>query len=145
MKTCFKCLRSLPVDDFYRHPRMKDGRLGKCKECAKSDVSRNYRDNIDSKKAYEQARKSTEARKSAKREQNNKYKVTHPIKYKAHARVAHALQMGLLARKPCQACGSTRWIEAHHEDYSKPLEVVWLCMACHRAHHGKPLAKKEAA
>jgi hypothetical protein len=42
MKTCFNCGTEKPLDDFYRHPTMKDGRLGKCKECTKADVRANY-------------------------------------------------------------------------------------------------------
>jgi hypothetical protein len=26
-------------------------------------------------------------------------------------------------------------LEAHHTDYSRPLEVEWLCVSCHRNHH----------
>ena len=38
-KRCFKCNMVKPINDFYTHPRMKDGRLGKCKECTKKDVA----------------------------------------------------------------------------------------------------------
>lgn len=41
-KVCFKCGRELPLSFFYKHPRMGDGHLNKCKECTKKDVSRNY-------------------------------------------------------------------------------------------------------
>ena len=37
MKTCFKCSRRLPVSEFYAHPMMGDGHLGKCKDCTKMD------------------------------------------------------------------------------------------------------------
>lgn len=35
---------------------------------------------------------------------------------------------------PCSVCGATRG-EAHHDDYSKPLDVVWLCRTHHWARH----------
>jgi hypothetical protein len=37
-KTCFKCLCKLPLEAFYKHAAMGDGRLGKCKECTKKDA-----------------------------------------------------------------------------------------------------------
>lgn len=41
-----------------------------------------------------------------------------------------ALEAGTIVKKPCQVCGNLK-VEGHHEDYSKPLEVDWLC----RKHH----------
>ena len=43
----------------------------------------------------------------------------------------HALESGKVKKLPCQQCGSTKRPEAHHPDYSKPLEVTWLCRDCH--------------
>jgi len=52
-----------------------------------------------------------------------------------------AIARGKLTRQPCEACGATP-VEAHHDDYSRPLDVRWLCTPCHRAHHA---AQKKAA
>ena len=58
-------------------------------------------------------------------------------KHKFHARylVAKALKKGELTIKPCAFCSSTENVEAHHADYAKPLDVIWLCEACHKAEH----------
>lgn len=54
---------------------------------------------------------------------------------RAHALVADALRAGTLKRGKCW-CGSLR-VEAHHGDYTKPLEVEWVCRKHHRAIHAE--------
>ena len=54
---------------------------------------------------------------------------------RAHTATTRAIKSGKLVPKPCERCGATDRIEAHHPDYSKPLEVKWLCFPCHRALH----------
>ena len=59
------------------------------------------------------------------------------LKHRAHRLVAEAMLSGKL-QKPahCERCpGRTRFLNAHHEDYSKPLQVVWLCRSCHALAH----------
>lgn len=54
---------------------------------------------------------------------------------------------GKLAPKPCERCGDL-FAEKHHDDYSKPLEVHWLCRPCHLALHravGNPGISREKA
>jgi hypothetical protein len=47
-----------------------------------------------------------------------------------------AIASGLLVRQPCEVCGcGRRKADAHHDDYSRPLEVRWLCRSHHRQHH----------
>lgn len=61
-----------------------------------------------------------------------------PQKYRAHQAVKYAIRVGKLVRpNTCQRCGSERSIHAHHEDYSKKLDVLWLCHACHVDVHRK--------
>jgi hypothetical protein len=55
-----------------------------------------------------------------------------PAKARAHSLVARAIAKGELVRQPCELCGDFP-TEAHHEDYSKPLEVLWVCGDCHRS------------
>jgi hypothetical protein len=46
-----------------------------------------------------------------------------------------AIREGALTRKTCEVCGDPK-SEGHHEDYSKPLDVVWLCRWHHTLAHG---------
>ena len=55
-------------------------------------------------------------------------------KHAAHSAVYRALKRGELIKKTCRQCGSV-FVESHHEDYSKPLEVIWLCSKHHKMIH----------
>ena len=54
---------------------------------------------------------------------------------RAHARTAQ--RRGQIQPKPCEVCGTEK-AQKHHEDYSKALEVRWLCAACHLTLHKEP-------
>lgn len=56
-------------------------------------------------------------------------------KLQAHAAVRQALRTGELHRGKCW-CGSLR-VEAHHDDYTAPLAVVWLCRRHHQQLHAQ--------
>lgn len=56
--------------------------------------------------------------------------------------VQKAVASGELVRGACEVCQSRTRIDAHHDDYSKPLQVRWLCRSHHRQHHAN--ARKRA-
>lgn len=57
----------------------------------------------------------------------------HYEKSRARSRIAQGIREGWIVRpSQCERCGQTCKPEAHHENYSKPLEVQWLCKTCHR-------------
>lgn len=70
------------------------------------------------------------------------WRSSNPEKRRAHYIVQNAIRFGRLVRpKNCSQCGlGDQIIEAHHEDYGKPLQIEWLCPSCHRR-----LAKVEKA
>ena len=70
-----------------------------------------------------------------------KKRAHYKIQRSAHGKVNYAIKIGKLIRKPCQSCGDKKSF-AHHEDYSKPLDVKWLCPACHNAHHANVISLK---
>ncbi|MBM3604365.1 MAG: hypothetical protein FJX25_06300 [Alphaproteobacteria bacterium] len=65
---------------------------------------------------------------------------TKPQAKKAHGAVRNALRRGALQRGPCEICGTLHGqdgiiVDAHHECYSQPLDVTWLCRQHHRQIH----------
>jgi hypothetical protein len=135
MKQCFKCGVVKPLDEFYAHPEMADGHLGKCKACAKKDVAENYRLRFAQKQQYEVARFRRPERKAQIKTYAIKRKQLHPERRHANNLVSSAIRCGRLTPQPCQVCGGKA--QAHHDDYSKPLDVQWLCFAHHRQRHGQ--------
>jgi hypothetical protein len=67
-------------------------------------------------------------------EKNRRYIEKHPEKHTAHLAMTAAIRRGELVRKPCEVCGDPK-TDGHHDDYSKPLEVRWLCRVHHIEHH----------
>lgn len=63
-------------------------------------------------------------------------RLKYPEKYSARDKARYAVKTGKLKKKPCEVCKTTENIHGHHEDYSKPLDVNWLCAKHHRAKHG---------
>lgn len=63
------------------------------------------------------------------------WRANHPEKRLAHQAVQTALRNGSLSRMPCEVCGADNRVHAHHDDYSKPLAVVWLCHSHHMERH----------
>lgn len=77
---------------------------------------------------------------------NKKWRARNPEKVKAHWTINNAIRYGKIVRQPCINCGNTK-SHAHHSDYSKPLDVIWLCHNCHWQIHGwvnKAKAKTKA-
>jgi hypothetical protein len=77
------------------------------------------------------------ARKSAWRRAN-------PEKRAAQAKVLRAVKNGTLVKPDrCTKCRRATRLEGHHEDYTQPLVVIWLCSSCHRRHHEEGLAHEQ--
>jgi len=105
--------------------RRRENRLNKRDEINKKESLRRKNDPL----YYIKERK----RQKAWREKN-KEKLKN--KTDTHKLVMYAVKLGILSKpKECSKCGQMKRIEGHHEDYSKPLEVIWLCNPCHQALH----------
>jgi hypothetical protein len=131
---CFKCHVTKPLFDFYKHPEMANGHVGKCKECNKNDVQKNYKEKKPRYQKYYADREGTEKRKAWRIVHQRQYRMKNPVQYHCRGVTAHAMRSGVLVRKPCRVCGDPR-SEAHHESYYEPLRVEWLCQRHHRELH----------
>lgn len=63
-------------------------------------------------------------------------------KHLARKRTRYAIKVGMLKKESCILCGDPK-TEAHHEDYSKPLEVIWFCKPHHLKYHRNQLSKSD--
>ena len=134
VKECFKCHEVKPLEEFYKHGRMADGHLGKCKTCTKRDVIANRSDNVLYYRAYDVKRMKTPKGLARLNRACKRYRKANPRKYAAHSLLNSAINCHRVFRKPCEKCGADK-SHAHHENYDKPLEVVWLCAVCHSKRH----------
>ena len=132
MKKCFKCGEEKPLSEFYRHKQMVDGHLNKCKSCTKKDSTENRNANIEKIRAYDRGRGNRQAPNYIKH-----WRESNPEKWKCHIKLNNELRKENITRKPCEVCGTTDSIHGHHDDYSKPLDVRWLCAAHHKQLHTK--------
>jgi ribosomal protein S27AE len=68
------------------------------------------------------------------------WRKSHPLNdfQKAKAKTRHHTHMlvrrGNLIKQVCESCGDVK-VQAHHEDYTDPYNVHWLCSKCHKEHH----------
>lgn len=144
------------MTDFYRHSQMGDGHLNFCKTCVKARVMKHRDENLERIQEYDRQRGQLPHRKAGNKARAHRYveqqkaalrrkRREAPAWDKAHSAVSKAIRDGKLTPKPCERCGFALGVQAHHEDYSKPLEVVWLCTKCHGARHREINAERRAA
>ena len=139
MKRCCRCKIEKELDEFSRDKSSKDGLQNKCKICQKQW----YQLNKEKKKQYyqlnrEKIREYSQLNKEKINQNKNQYYHRNPEKQKARQKLNYAVRSGKIHKALyCSSCDSDKHLEAHHTDYSKPLEVMWLCRTCHRELHNK--------
>lgn len=67
-------------------------------------------------------------------EHTKNYRARNPEKRRAHRKVEVEIRTGRMAKQPCSECGNEK-SQAHHDDYTKPLDVIWLCALHHKRRH----------
>lgn len=160
-KACTACRVVKPLAQFHASRKPRDGRRSKCSDCHCSEQRAWKESHLEEARArqrdaywrdpekYRAASRTNRANgKGQSREYFKRYVAEHKEgrrnsverwnaanreKRAAHGVLWRAIRSGLVARSAsCEACGSCGVrIEAHHEDYSVPLSVIWLCKRCH--------------
>lgn len=133
-KVCFKCHHEKPIDDFYKHHAMGDGHLGKCKECTKKDVKEHRENNISRIREYDKKRAKIPERAKKQVALHRRWREQDKRRMACHYAVSKAILRGDLTCDPCSVCGRQD-AHAHHDDYDKPLDIIWLCPPCHSKRH----------
>lgn len=131
MKHCSHCKQLKSFEAFPRDRSTKTGYNKWCRECVRQKDSKP--DRVEARRNYEH----TERGRS--RRQN------YPEKVLAGNLLRKAVKAGKMVRPhKCEVCNETPknrlgkpMIEAHHHDYSKPFDVIWLCKLCHAAEHSR--------
>lgn len=139
-KTCTRCGVTLPRSAFYlrnEKGRSSDAVTSRCKKCC--DASRVYRrtdDTAHHARAWEK-KKNNPVQARARQARLVEWKRANPEKVAAHRAANRAQGKGLIQRPDaCETCSRTGLrLHKHHSDYSKPLDVAWLCTRCHMRLH----------
>lgn len=116
MKACTKCGIVKILEAFPKRSNRPSGRGSQCKAC----MSKRYMEWQKTKKGKESQKKRKEKHRDADL---------------AKMAVANAVRRGKLKRAPCVICGKSEHVHAHHDNYSRRLDVVWLCAFHHRERH----------
>lgn len=125
MMMCKKCGLEKEESEFHNRIAYKNGikhikKYSACKKCA-------YLYQKDYQKSY-----------------NRKYSKLYREKVSARLALIQAVRLGRVSRpEKCQRCGENKKPDGHHNDYSKPFEVEWLCKGCHAEVHKSIRALKQ--
>lgn len=119
--------------DFAKNKGTLDGRINQCKECVKIYHVTHRAANLEKIRASDCIRSKSPERRAWIKESFKRYEDRNPGKHAARVAVKNAVRDGRLKKLPCMVCGDKS--EAHHPDYSRPLDVVWLCAMHHRETH----------
>lgn len=154
LKICVTCHKEKNISDFYNSKWTKDLHTAECKECSKKRAKEHRLKNIEKYREMDRNRSNKAERverhklylkdlkennpekyRQVKYLANKKWREKNADKNSAHTKISYLRQTGRLIPEPCKICGSEENVEAHHEDYSKPLDILWLCSTCHHKIH----------
>ncbi|WP_201319072.1 hypothetical protein [Paenibacillus sp. EPM92] len=154
-RKCSRCLEIKELSAFPFQKKSATGYAGLCRKCSyqrnKAAIQRRRERDPLKELNYKREYQSRPEVRGKVRERYVQSRTSNPEKYKAKeatqkqsekGKARNALRNAVHAGKivkpeKCEQCKTIGNVEGHHPDYSKPLEVVWLCRPCHRKVHWK--------
>lgn len=151
-RRCGDCDQTKPLESFYKDSRDRYGRGSQCKPCAslaakrwaeanparRKEIVDYWREKNPERQRELNRRWSTKNAEKVRRS-HERQREQHPEKRQARIALGHAVESGrILKPSCCEECGTptaSRLLHGHHKDYSKPLDVEWLCTGCHAIRH----------
>lgn len=136
LKKCSECGRMLPISEFNKNRNSRDGLQDRCRDCFSAYNRRRYQEKRDRiRKDVHDYQRDNKMNVYLSRQKTWDSREKH-TKVEARRLSGAALDAGVIDRPDhCQACGCSseeHRIEAHHDDYERPLDIIWLCTPCHR-------------
>lgn len=128
-KHCSGCGEEKPHSAFQIRRASSDGMTSRCKACLAAYDARRYQEQPTRREQALRCSLSPAGAAAKKR-----WATENPVKRKAQVAVGNAIRDGKLNRQACSVCGEDK-AQAHHHDYSMPLDVIWLCPKHHRMAH----------
>jgi hypothetical protein len=150
MKVCSKCGEDKELTEFYNTARGIGGVARTCKVCCRIKCNEyhkaNREDNLVRMNRYRESHKEErkeydDKNRESIRHRNRNWGRSNRLKTSSQTKALRALKKGIINRETsCSKCGSNYLVQMHHEDYDKPLDVVFLCKYCHMQRHSEMLA-----
>ena len=127
LKRCSTCKIYLDRSEFTKYHTPPDGLSYNCRGCSRKWGRNAY---------YRDHDKTKERKRKNGLLCYKKMKKLHPEKEKAQHALRYSVNSGKIKRLSCEVCRDKK-SHGHHPDYSKPLEVIWLCQLHHAQEHRK--------
>lgn len=141
MKRCSTCGENKPESEFYSDRRRLDGLKSQCKKCHSicSILTRDKVKHADYCREWMRRSRYSTREEVRERERMRARARGQSLEVRARALANRAVKLGFLDRpRECPVCGGADLtVHAHHRDYTKPLEVTWMCSECHGKEHRK--------
>ena len=141
MKKCSKCKKLKPINDFYKRGGKEKGlRSHCCSCCSERRAEWRLKNSEHDSLTHRKWRMGNLSKRAAYLRQ---YRLNNPEKFKDYQSPEKS-KARVLARETfinkvavCEVCGKAFAKHRHHKDYSRPLDIIWVCVSCHQKIHSK--------